>query len=118
MSPAIANTLLTAMLVPYLWLAWRDNLLHMNARKVPKLEHVTHVGVVVALVVLISAVFMRDVERALLGAALFVPPAVADEMIFHRDIPAEEHDVHAKQHLMLFVFTIAAALVFANERSA
>jgi hypothetical protein len=39
-------------------------------------------------------------------------------MIFHRDIPAEEHDVHAKQHLMLFVFAIAAALVFANERSA
>jgi hypothetical protein len=113
---SLHDLLLAVALAPYLWLAWKDNALHFKARKVPPLEHVTHVGVVLALVVGISAVFRRDIDHMLLGAAAFLPPALADEWLFHREIPAEEHDVHAKQHLMLFAFAILATLIVVSEQ--
>ena len=110
------DVVLVVALVPYLIFTVRDNALHSRARKVYWPEHLTHLVVLVGLLVGIGAAFTRDVDRMLIGGALFVPPALIDELLFHRDIPAEEHDVHAKQHLLLFVFIIVAALVIASER--
>jgi hypothetical protein len=38
-----------------------------------------------------------------------------DEFVFHRGLPASEHDVHAKEHFALFIF-IAVFGVLARAR--
>lgn len=111
LEPLGANALLLLALLPYLRLAWRDESLHRRARRVPRLEQLLHLAVLVALVIGVSAVFRRDLDGALVGAALFVPPAALDEFVFHRGLPHEESDVHAKQHLLLLVFVLASVLV-------
>ena len=114
LDPLATNALVLLALAPYLRLAWRDEVLHRRARRVTRLEQLLHLAVLGALVLGVSAVFRRDVDRALLGAVLFVPPALLDEFVFHRGIPLEEHAVHAKQHLLLLVFVVVSTLVLAN----
>jgi hypothetical protein len=39
-----------------------------------------------------------------------------DEMVFHRGIPVEEHDLHAKEHFSLLLFVSAAfALIWLQK---
>ena len=99
-----------AALVPFLVFAYRDNVLHFRAREVPKLESVLHVLLGFALFFVIGSAFMGRIGRMLVGLAVFSVVGAIDELGYHRAsaIPAEEHDVHAKQHLALLVFVCVA----------
>ena len=114
----IGTVVLVAALVPYLVFSGRDNRYHFSLRKVTKAEHFIHVVTLLTVLALCIGVFRRDLVQSLIALALFVPPALVDELVFHRDLPSEEHDVHAKAHLMLFVFVIAGAVVGAVEKGA
>lgn len=110
--------LIAGALAPYLWFAGRDNMAHFKLRMVSPLEHALHLLLLGTLTIACSGVFARDVDRVLLGLLLFVPPALGDELVFHRGIPLEEHDLHAKEHLLLLVFFVVGALVASAERGA
>ncbi len=54
----------------------------------------------------------RGHADGVLGAAMVVALfGAADEYGYHRGIPGEESDLHAKGHLALFLFTVAALAV-------
>lgn len=115
MLEVIGSAVLVVALVPYLYFGGRDNRFHFSLRKVTKAEHFIHAVILLTVIALGVGVFRRDVPQAVLALALFVPPALVDELVFHRELPSEEHAVHAKTHLMLFVFVIVGALVAALE---
>ena len=112
----VGNLVLALALLPYLFCAARDHGYHLRLRKVTPAEHLLHLGIAVALLILCSGVFARDLDRVLVGACLFFIPAGVDELIFHREIPTQEHDVHAKEHFLLLVFVLVGAVVSAGER--
>jgi purine-cytosine permease-like protein len=41
-----------------------------------------------------------------LGMAVFVAAGAWDEYYYHREIPGEESDLHAKEHFGLFTFVV------------
>jgi UDP-N-acetylmuramyl pentapeptide phosphotransferase/UDP-N-acetylglucosamine-1-phosphate transferase len=82
---------------------------HFRGRKVSRTEHLLHAGIGIALAMLFIQALMGR-HLIVLGALfLFVLAGGIDEYIYHRDIPAEESDLHAKQHLALVIF-IAVSL--------
>lgn len=50
----------------------------------------------------------RGVPRLTVFGGLFALAGAADEYGYHRDIPAEEHALHAKEHLALLLFVLGA----------
>ena len=111
MAPLNLSTLLMGIaLVPFLVFAYRDNVLHFRARKVPKLENVLHVALGMVLFFVIGSAFLGRMGRMLLGLVVFCVLGAIDELGYHRAsaIPTEEHDVHAKQHFALLVFVCVA----------
>ena len=109
---AAGRLILAAALFPYLYFAGRDFRLHLTLRRVPVAENVLHLALAIPLLAAIGFAFQFRVREAALAMALFAVFGAADEYVFHRGIPAEEHDVHAKEHYALFVFlAVFGALV-------
>ena len=116
MSVAISDpagrAILAAALLPFLYYAGRDFRLHLTERRVPLAESVLHLALAVPLIAALVLCFQFRVREAALAMAAFAVVGAADEYVFHRGIPAAEHDVHAKEHYALFVFlAVFGALV-------
>jgi hypothetical protein len=109
---AAARAILAAALAPFLYFAGRDFKLHLSVRRVSLAENLLHLAIGVLLFAALARAFaFRGAETAFAMLAFAVLGAV-DEFVFHRGIPAEEHDVHAKEHFALFVFlAVLGALV-------
>lgn len=107
---SLSTLVMSVALVPFLVFAYRDNVLHFRARKVPIFENVLHVLLGFVLFFLIGSAFMGRMGRMLVGLGIFSVLGAIDELGYHRAsaIPMEEHDVHAKQHFALFVFVCVA----------
>jgi hypothetical protein len=112
MSPTAARLLLGASLIPFLWFALRDQLLHFSVRRVSIAENVLHVFLGVLLTIVIGRALLFQTRRMAIALILFVGCGAVDEYVFHRRIPEAEHDVHAKEHfaLLLFVAVFAAII--------
>ena len=109
---AAARVILAAALLPFLYFAGRDFRLHLTARRVPLAENLLHLALAAPLLAALGLAFQFRVREAALAMAVFAVFGSADEYVFHRGIPAEEHDVHAKEHYALFVFlAVFGALV-------
>jgi len=96
--------MLALSLVPFAWFAARDQLLHFTIRRVSITENVIHalLALLLTMVIALGALFrVRSFAFALLA---FVACGAVDEYVFHRGIPAAEHDVHAKEHFALLLF--------------
>jgi hypothetical protein len=92
--------------LPFLYYGAKDTAFHFRGRKVSLTEHLLHAAIGLVLVVLFSHAVMAH-HLAVLGAlVIFVVAGGADEYIFHRNIPAEESDLHAKEHLALLIFIV------------
>lgn len=102
---------LTAFLALYLVYAWRDNAWHGPRRAVPRGEHATHLGILVAVIALAVGAFRGHPDGVLAGALGVCVFGGLDEYVFHHGLPGEESDLHAKGHLALFLFTVAALAV-------
>ena len=108
---------LGAALIPFLWFAYKDNALHFRARKVSIGEHILHLGLGLSLAATISMAFQGRLDAMVLWLAVFCIAGSADEFGYHRDIPEQEHDVHAKEHFALLLF-IAVTLLLPQLGSA
>lgn len=101
---AAGRVILATALAPFLYFAARDFRLHFTARKVSIAENVLHLVLGFLLAAVITRVFLFRGREAAFAILLFAIAGAADEFVFHRGLPAEEHDVHAKEHFALFVF--------------
>jgi hypothetical protein len=99
-------------ILPFLYYAGRDFRLHLTARRVSLVENVLHLALAVPLLAALALAFQFRAREAALAMAAFAVFGAADEFVFHRGIPADEHDVHAKEHYALFIFlAVFGALV-------
>lgn len=100
--------LLALALVPFVVFAARDAKAHVTYRKPGVVENVLHVGLGLAELALVFATFTAKLswELGALGAVALL--GGVDELVFHRELPAAESDLHAKAHFALFVFVAVA----------
>jgi hypothetical protein len=101
---AAARIILGLALLPFLYFATRDQILHFTARRVSIAENVLHLALGIVLALVIARAFLFRERAVALGVLAFAALGSLDEYVFHRDLPAAEHDVHAKEHFALFVF--------------
>ena len=100
--------ILVLFFVPFLYYAAKDNMFHFRGRKVSRTEHLLHAAIGLVLVIMFSHALMAH-HLVVLGAlVIFAVAGAIDEYIFHRDIPAEESDLHAKEHLALLIFIVVS----------
>jgi len=92
--------------LPFLYYGAKDTMFHFRGRKVSRTEHTIHAAIGVALAIMFSHALMAH-HLVVLGAlVLFVIVGGVDEYIYHRGIPGEESDLHAKEHLALLGFIV------------
>lgn len=108
------------LLLPYAYFGLRDNLQHLQSRRVSWTERILHAAIVVALCTVVPQAIFGRREIMLVGLVLFLVARVADEWIFHRRLPAHEVELHAHTHFAFLVFLISLACLdhFAYERLA
>jgi hypothetical protein len=94
--------------LPFLYYGGKDNAFHFRGRKVSLTEHILHAAIGVLLLILFTHALMARHLVVLCTLVLFVVAGGVDEYIFHRGIPAEESDLHAKEHLALLIFIVVS----------
>lgn len=103
--------ILVAAFLPFVYFAARDQIFHLRGRKVGLAENLLHLALGITLAILFTQA-LAGRHLAMLGAlVLFAVAGGADEYIFHRHIPGEESDLHAKEHLALMIFLIVTLAV-------
>jgi hypothetical protein len=94
--------------LPFIYYGGKDTMFHFRGRKVTTTEHILHAAIGLVLVVMFSHALMAHHLIVLGALALFVVAGGVDEYIFHRGIPGEESDLHAKEHLALLSFIVVS----------
>lgn len=106
MNSSIRTAILVLAFLPFVWYAGKDAVFHLRGRKVSATENLLHLGLGVILAILFSLA-LAGRHAAMIGALiLFVAAGALDEFVYHRHIPGEESDLHAKEHLALFIFLV------------
>jgi hypothetical protein len=101
-------SILACSLLPYLYYGYLDNVFHFRGRKVSLPEHLLHLAIGVMVATAIVNAFTGQLTVMLVGLVLFMVAGAVDEYIFHRGLPEPESDLHAKEHLGLMIFVVAA----------
>jgi len=100
--------ILSVSFLPFLFFAAKDTSFHFRGRIVSRTEHLLHLAIGIVLAIMFTHSLMSH-HLVVVGALmLFVVAGGVDEYIFHRDIPAEESDLHAKEHLALLIFIVVS----------
>ena len=100
--------LLSLALLPYLYYGGRDGVYHFTGRRVSAAEHLLHLAIAILLGAAIVLAFRGLQGRMLLALAAFLAAGAADEYVYHRGLPEEETDLHAKGHMALLVFVVTS----------
>jgi hypothetical protein len=98
--------LLTVCLAPYLYFGIRDVLHHKHHRPVSFTERLLHIILGMALTIIISHAYAGHFEIVIPGFLLFVTARALDEFVFHRGLPGQEVDLHAKTHFGFLIFVV------------
>jgi len=94
--------------LPFVYYGAKDTAFHFRGRKVSRTEHILHAIIGLVLAIMFTHALMAHHLIVLAALVLFVVAGSVDEYIFHRDIPAEESDLHAKEHLALVIFIVVS----------
>jgi hypothetical protein len=100
--------ILSLSFVPFIYYGAKDTMFHFRGRKVSVAEHLLHAAIGLVLVIMFSHALMAHHLIVLAALVLFAIAGGVDEYIFHRDIPGEESDLHAKEHLALLIFLVVS----------
>lgn len=94
--------------LPFLYFGVRDTVFHFRGRRVTIAEHLLHLVIGVTLALLFTQAIQTNYPGLLGALVLFVVAGGIDEYIFHRALPGEESDLHAKEHLALVIFIVVS----------
>lgn len=92
--------------VPFVYYGVKDSIFHFRGRKVSLAEHLLHAAIGLILLIMFTHALMAHHLIVLGALILFAVAGGIDEYIFHRDIPGEESNLHAKEHLALLIFLV------------
>ena len=105
------ETLVVVAFLPFLYYATLDGIFHFRGRRVSLSEHVIHVVIGLSLALVFTAAVMANQPVMLGSLVAFLVSGGLDEFVWHRDLPAPESDLHAKEHLALLIFLGITLLV-------
>lgn len=105
-----AGIVLVAFL-PFLYYATKDHFFHFRGRQVSLAEHILHLAIGICLAIVLVQAMLGNSGVMLAGLLLFVVTGGIDEYVWHRGIPEEETDLHAKEHLALLIFVVVTLIV-------
>jgi hypothetical protein len=94
--------------LPFVYYGAKDTAFHFHGRKVSLTEHILHAAIGLVLVIMFTHALRADHWIVVAALVIFAAAGAADEYIFHRDIPAQESDLHAKEHLALLIFIVVS----------
>jgi hypothetical protein len=94
--------------LPFVYYGIKDSIFHFRGRKVSLSEHLLHAAIGIILLIVFTHALMAHHLIVLGALLLFVIAGGFDEYIFHRGIPGEESDLHAKEHLALLIFLVVS----------
>ncbi|KAA5541779.1 hypothetical protein FYK55_16335 [Roseiconus nitratireducens] len=97
--------------LPFLYYASKDNAFHFRGRRVTMAEHLLHLAIGVTLFLVFAQAVLGNLVLMTVALILFLIAGAVDEYVWHRGIPAEESDLHAKEHLALLIFVVVALVV-------
>lgn len=100
--------ILSLSFLPFVYYGAKDTMFHFRGRKVSLTEHLLHAAIGLVLVIMFTHALMAHHLIVLCALVIFVIAGGIDEYIFHRDIPGEESDLHAKEHLALVIFIVVS----------
>jgi hypothetical protein len=100
--------ILSVSFLPFIYYGAKDTMFHLRGRKVSVTEHLLHAAIGVVLVIMFTHAIMAHHLIVLGALVIFAVAGGVDEYIFHRDIPGEESDLHAKEHLALLIFLVTS----------
>jgi Kef-type K+ transport system membrane component KefB len=106
----LARLAMAVALLPFLVFAGRDLRLHLTVRRVSWAEEALHLFFGLVLAYAISRAFLFEGRALALSLLAFALGGAIDEFGFHRGLPPEEHDAHAKEHFALFLFMAVAGV--------
>jgi hypothetical protein len=94
--------------LPFLYYGAKDTAFHFRGRKVSVTEHILHAAIGLVLAIMFAHALKGNHWIVVDALVIFAGAGAVDEYIFHRDIPAEESDLHAKEHLALLIFIVVS----------
>jgi len=94
--------------VPFVYYGAKDTAFHFRGRQVSLTEHILHAAIGLVLVIMFTHALMAHHLIVVGALVIFAVAGAVDEYIFHRGIPAEESDLHAKEHLALLIFLVVS----------
>lgn len=97
--------------LPFLFYAAKDNAFHFRGRRVSLTEHLLHLVIGIALLIVLAQAVLGNTAFMMAGLLLFLVAGALDEYIWHRSIPEVETDLHAKEHLALMIFVVVTLVV-------
>jgi hypothetical protein len=103
--------------LPFLYYGAKDTAFHFHGRKVSLTEHLLHAAIGLVLAIMFTHALMAHHFVVVGALVIFAGAGAVDEYIFHRDIPAEESDLHAKEHLALLIFIVVSLATDWLEKS-
>jgi protein-S-isoprenylcysteine O-methyltransferase Ste14 len=107
-SQPMRAAILVLAFLPFVYYGARDTAFHFRGRKVTRTEHILHAAIGLVLAIMFSHALMAHHLIVLAALVLFVVTGSVDEYIFHRGIPEEESNLHAKEHLALLIFIVVS----------
>jgi hypothetical protein len=105
------TAILVAAFLPFVVYATRDQIFHLRGRKVSVSENLLHFGLGITLATLFTQALKGNHAMMVGALVLFAVAGGVDEYVYHRGIPGEESDLHAKEHLALMIFLITVLAV-------
>ena len=108
--------LIVALFVPFAYFGLKDNAFHFRGRRVSISEHILHLAIGLAQVMMLAQAINGNFVMLFVALGLLAVIGSIDEYIFHRELPPEESDLHAKQHFALFVFVVGSMIMTYMER--
>jgi hypothetical protein len=103
--------------LPFVYFGVKDNAFHFRGRKVSRTEHILHFGIGATEAMLFTQALAGNTPLMFASLFLFMISGGVDEYIFHRQIPGEESDLHAKEHLALLIFIVIAIATIPLEKN-
>jgi predicted membrane channel-forming protein YqfA (hemolysin III family) len=103
--------------LPFAFYGMKDNAFHFRGRKVTAPEHLIHLAIGITQAAILIQALRGDLLLMFTALVLMLIVGGIDEYIFHRGLPGEESDLHAKQHLALLIFVVMAVATTYLERN-
>jgi len=100
------SALLPVFLAPYAWFGLSDNLHHFRHRRVSWPERILHLAIVLAVVIVVTHALAANRSVVIAALIVFLIPRSFDEWVFHRNLPGNEADRHAKTHFAFLIFVV------------